>query len=73
MRLMTCLPRRRLLWIGLFIAAITALIYAEAVAWVDENGILHDSPFLPLGGVLAVIAVIVLGFDVLLTVRSKKD
>ncbi|HGF0767936.1 TPA: DUF3955 domain-containing protein [Kluyvera georgiana] len=65
-------PRRRALWIVLFIVTIAALLYADAASYVDENGVLHDSFLMPLGAITAVLAAVVLVFDVLLTLRGRK-
>lgn len=62
------IPRRRALWIVLFIGAIAALLYADTASYVDENGVLHDSFLMPLG---AIMAAVVLVFDVLLTLKRK--
>ena len=64
------LPCRRVLWIVMVIAAALALTFASS--HVDAQGILRDSPLLPVGGVLAVIAVIVTLLDVLLTLRNRR-
>lgn len=59
------LPKRRMLWI--VCGCIAAVSLKKADLFVDAQGILRDSPLLPFGGVLAVVTVIIMVFDLLIT------
>ncbi|WP_347290090.1 DUF3955 domain-containing protein [Kluyvera georgiana] len=65
------MPRRRVLWIVLFVTGIAALLYAGGASYVDGNGVLHDSFLMPVGAVMALLAIVVSAFDALLTLKQK--
>ena len=65
------MPRRRLLWIVLFFLSIASLLLGDASSYIDDNGVLHDSILMPLGALVAVLAIAVLVFDALLSLKQK--
>ncbi|MEA3784809.1 DUF3955 domain-containing protein [Enterobacter quasihormaechei] len=65
------MPRRRLLWIVLFVLSIASLLLGDASSYIDDNGVLQDSILMPLGALVAVLAIAVLVFDALLSLKQK--
>ena len=68
---MKTMPRRRVLWIVLFVLGIAALLLGDSASYVDNNGVLQDSILMPVGALVAVLAIVVLVFDALLTLKRK--
>lgn len=60
-----------MVWLTLFVLAITSLLIGDACTFTDENGVLRDSPLLLVGAMLAATASVVLVLDVLLMLTQK--
>lgn len=65
------MPCRRVLWIVMFVIGIAALLYAGGESYVDDYGVLHDSFLMPVGAVMALLAIVVSALDALLTLKQK--